>query len=259
MVNSGTASIAWTGLDRDNSPVPPGIYICQLELNVDDDTDFLIAKSIKNDWVEVVPPDKIDLYVHTDFLNGNLVTARKLNVRAGAGINWSVVGELGKGDTVVARGTFGDWTKIAPPSACSLWVAADLVESAKAKKPKRTAKAKGSVDPRTDKPVKTIKSKSKKMPDAQALVLTPSKTKHAPPPDLVLIPLEGQGQRVQKKGLLKKVGFVVGKPARFRLVTDSTSRAQTICFVRGNFDQLSGFLGQTLIVRGRHYGYSRPR
>ena len=37
MVNSGHKSIRWDGVNENGDKVPPGLYICQVELNVDND------------------------------------------------------------------------------------------------------------------------------------------------------------------------------------------------------------------------------
>jgi len=54
----------------------------------------LASKSIGQKWVEIVPPETVNLWVHRDFVHDGIVATRKLNVRAGPGINFSVVGRL---------------------------------------------------------------------------------------------------------------------------------------------------------------------
>ena len=54
----------------------------------------LPVQQVQEEWVQVVPPDRIDLWVHRDFVKDNASTVDRLNIRAGAGINYSVVGTL---------------------------------------------------------------------------------------------------------------------------------------------------------------------
>ena len=68
-----------------------------------------------------------------------------------------------------------------------------------------------------------------------------------------LVPLEGQGKAVQMEGVLRVVGFGFRHPSRFRLVRLNGRSVETLCYVRGNADQLNGLLDQLLRIQGRQY------
>jgi len=219
------------------------------------DGDILTAKSFPGEWVEVVPPPGIDLWVHGDFIRDNRVAAKKLHVRGGPGINYSVVGELHRGDTIVRRGDFGEWLKIEPPSGSSLWVNRALVELLQPEKPKMPAvstAAKSRVSVK-----KSASSDSVVVSRASARTQAEHKTAGSDeveaPDGLKLIPLAGQGKQVQREGVLRIVGFIIGRPSRYRLVRQRGTRFETICYVRGNSRQLRSFVGQKLLIRGREY------
>jgi uncharacterized protein YgiM (DUF1202 family) len=90
---------------------------------------MLEAKSLQEDWVEVVPPTNVDFYVFSDYIKDGIVDcAQKLNIRAGPGINFNIVGQLENGEKVVARGTVSEWSRIVPPKNSSLWIHRSLVE-----------------------------------------------------------------------------------------------------------------------------------
>ncbi len=231
------------------------------------DGDMLTAKSFQDEWVEVVPPETVDFWVQKDFLNESVVTAGKLNVRGGAGINYSVVGSLARGDTVSRRGEFGEWVKIAPPAACSLWVNRSYVQVQQPEKPKLPPPAEAApvaAEPAVRK-TETVAPAPARAPGATAPVqlvetprIVPVKSaaevfSNAPPSDLRLIPLEGQGRAVQREGVLKLAGFVIGRPSKYRLVSFADKRVETICFIRGSSAQLGKYLGQRIMVRGREY------
>ena len=73
-------------------------------------------------WVKVSIPPTCDVWIFSELLRNDLVIADKAQVRAGAGLNYHAVGQLVRGDRVEIRGTFKEWTKIAPPANCSVFI-----------------------------------------------------------------------------------------------------------------------------------------
>lgn len=244
------------------------------------DGDMLEVLSLHDAWVEVVPPDSVDFWVHKDFVQGNQVMAAKLQVRAGPGINYSVVGNLQRGASVSPRGEFTEWLKIAPPPGTSLWISRTYVESVLPEKPKpppetpvtvaerkETAPVRPSAAPKPPEPEKA-KPPPRALPPAvapavsrQVLVQPPQELEFKPPPPgLALIPLDGQGRAVQREGVLKYTGHLLNRPSRFRLAKEVAGPSglarepmDTLCYVYGNEAQLRGFLGRRLLIRGREY------
>jgi SH3-like domain-containing protein len=246
------------------------------------DGDVLEARSIQEEWVEVVPPESVDLWVHKDFVQGGKVAASELKVRAGPGINYSVVATLDRGTSVSVRGEFTEWLKIAPPSNASLWVSKGYVESGRAAKapspsapvtppsesasvappppgvaapvsippppplpPSATSRPRP--PPGTGMPVPVTTPRAVSVQPGRAPAVQP------PPPGLALIPFEGQGRAVQYDGVLKTVGHLLSRPTRFRLVSSAGNQLETLCYVYGNDSQLNTFLGRRLLIRGREY------
>lgn len=83
---------------------------------------ILFVARTEGEWAAVSPPENIDLWLNKDFIEGNRVVARSIQVRSGPGIQYDVVGTLERGAPVMPRGEEGDWCKIAPPSSATLWV-----------------------------------------------------------------------------------------------------------------------------------------
>jgi hypothetical protein len=79
-------------------------------------------------WVQVVPPSSVDLWVFAELVHDKAVIVSKAQIRAGAGLNFNVVGSLRRGAPVTERGRLGDWLKIAPPDGTSLWVSREFIE-----------------------------------------------------------------------------------------------------------------------------------
>jgi hypothetical protein len=228
------------------------------------DGDMLNAKSFQGDWVEVTPPETVDLWVHREFLKDNTVTAVKLYVRAGPGINFSVVGTLGRDATITPRGDFGDWIKVVPPPACSLWVSRAYVQVLEPEKAKAEVAAPLPVAqvanpaPAPGAETTAATQAGEQAPHPQGQPPSGQRAETAPPTlpppsGLNLLSVEGQGRSVQREGVLKLAGLVIGRPSRFRLVRYNGNRVEPLCYVRGNNNQLNSLLGQHMIIRGREY------
>ncbi|MDB6125367.1 MAG: type 3 domain protein [Pedosphaera sp.] len=102
-----------------------------------------VTKKAKTDepsqWAKIAMPAGTHVWVNSAFVENNAVKSTKLNVRSGAGENYSVVGLLHKGDAIKAIGTKGDWTEIEAPAGAYAFVAAHLLEPAPAGQPVQIA------------------------------------------------------------------------------------------------------------------------
>ncbi|MCO5051754.1 MAG: SH3 domain-containing protein [Verrucomicrobiae bacterium] len=79
-------------------------------------------------WAKIAYPQKAHVWVHSSYLNADqTVKPHKLNVRTGAGENYSIVGTLTQGTTVKAVATKGNWTEIEAPADAFAFVAASYV------------------------------------------------------------------------------------------------------------------------------------
>lgn len=91
--------------------------------------EILFVARFEGDWAAVSPPDRIDLWLNKDFIEGNRVIAKSIQLRAGPGVQHPVVGVLERGAPVMPRGEEGDWCRVAAPSSAILWVQkGDLAE-----------------------------------------------------------------------------------------------------------------------------------
>ena len=239
----------------------------------------LTIKSMDLEWVEVVTPTNIDFWMLGDYLKDGVVVCRQtVNVRAGPGINFSIVGQLTNGAKVEVRGNLADWIKLAPPGGCSLWVSRPLVEIVPPTPvlPVRLSPAR---PPVVESPGGTIQAEAKKPEERTAPSPAPATNLFfvskrgedqtgeekktvaiKPPADLDLIPEVGQGQWKQFEGVLRTKNFLVRSPSNFRLVTnDQDGQSRTICFVKGNRAQLDALLYRELIISGRQYWVQRHR
>lgn len=212
--------------------------------------DRLITRAISNGWVEVAVPAAVDVWVHRDFVKEGRAVA-KLNVRGGAGINFNTLATLGKGEAVQVRGEFGEWLKIAPPAAASLWVNEELVEVVRPKpvpppvvapKPPPVV-ARPPVPPTPPEPAAVPPPVPPAAPSAVPYV----------PEDVRLAPVNNQGRPVVREGRLRAVLLALNRPSRYHLVREQGNQQEIICYLRGNEAQLRNLEERRMRIRGREY------
>ena len=77
-------------------------------------------------WAKISLPTNVLVWVHSSFIDSTnkTVVPKKLNLRAGPGENYSVLGVIEHGTTVSEVITKGDWTQIEPPASAYAFVAA---------------------------------------------------------------------------------------------------------------------------------------
>jgi len=82
-----------------------------------------------NRWAKIAYPAKASAWVHSHYIDAatSTVKPKKLNVRSGAGENYTIIGSLRSGDVVTPLLTKGDWISIQPPEGTTAYVAAKLL------------------------------------------------------------------------------------------------------------------------------------
>ena len=75
-------------------------------------------------WAKIAYPKSANIWVDSKYINGGVVSTKKLNLRAGPGENYSVVGVVEQGASVTQVETKGNWMKIEPPADAFAFVAA---------------------------------------------------------------------------------------------------------------------------------------
>ena len=114
------------------------------------------------DWLRIAMPAAGQTWVHMGFVEEGKVTAKKLNVRAGGGERFSIVGRLAKDDAVKEKRTAGDWIEIEHPAGAHAYIATKFVElgqAAEETKPEETPEAKLVEVTETEEPKETPEAK----------------------------------------------------------------------------------------------------
>lgn len=92
--------------------------------------DELILKDNSNpDWVGVLPPSTVDLWVSSEFVSNSIVLPELLNIRSGPSLSHSVVGVASRGDVLAVRDEISQWLKIAPTSNTVIWISRRYVDA----------------------------------------------------------------------------------------------------------------------------------
>ncbi len=214
----------------------------------------LFVRAREGEWARIQPPEYLDMWVHRDFVEDGRVTVSKLNVRGGPGINHKIVAELNRFESVEVRDEFGDWLRIAPVRDAEVWIHSDYIQAVRPPEPDPpppVLPVPSVIEPhRPDPPRRDPPPERVEPPPTPR---RPPERTIRPPQDLDLVPLEGQGERVEMEGMVSRVGFLFGRPSRYRLVERRRHALETLCFIKGQEEQLDALQGQRVVVSGRRY------
>ena len=76
----------------------------------------------KEGWAQIDVPADAGCWVDAQFIENNMVTAQKVNVRSGPNENYPVLVRLKKGDIVESIGQDNTWLKIKVPEQVKVWI-----------------------------------------------------------------------------------------------------------------------------------------
>lgn len=97
-------------------------------------------------FYKIILPSTTPVWISAKYVKDGVVTANRLNVRSGAGENFSVLGRISKGASVSPIRTVGDWLEISSPGGVHGYVATSLIKS-DSPAPTPIVKAPSHVDP----------------------------------------------------------------------------------------------------------------
>lgn len=221
--------------------------------------DELIIKGLDGDWLEIAPPAGAKLWVHVDYLHENQVKVQSLNVRAGASLNYSVVGVLNRGDRVERLGEKDLWVQVKANEKMSLYISKGFVSIKALPKPKPVVPVPvppSPVPPRVIKvvPVPPVQVTPKVVSPVRAVKPVASASKVVPrPKDLDLVPLAGQGQLARRQGIVHSYLLKGKAPSRFYLSIETLSGEERVCYLKDDSGRLRDLSGQRIFCTGRDY------
>jgi len=194
--------------------------------------DLLTLKdNSEEEWVGVAPPDGMDAWVYSEFIDKGKVVPSLLNIRSGPSLSHSVIGVVQRGDVVTVRGEADAWLRIAPPDETVVWISRKYVEGASAPL----------VNPEAVNVVKTVFQ-----PEINSVMAAASGVTGLPD-ELVPDPKKEQGGEVVLSGILRSVG------GRLCKLVKPDVEDTAVCYVRGNAEQMHELEGCLLTIIGRAY------
>ena len=204
-------------------------------------------------WAKILLPANIHVWVNAALIDptNKTVLARKLNVRAGPGENFSVLGLLKRGDAVKELNAKAGWLEIEPPADGFAFVAAQYLKqeppAAPAITPTEAAPAPATVaeappvatapteTPVVPAPAETATTTNAPVPTAPA----PAAPAEEPPPKRV----------VQREGIVRGTASIQA-PTPFELVSPDNGRTIDYLYTTARDLDLSRYKGLRIVVTG---------
>lgn len=194
--------------------------------------DELVLQNNNNpDWVGVLPPEGIDLWVSREFVSSNTVLPEVLNIRSGPSLSHHAVGSAQKGEILKVRGEIAQWMKIAPTSNTVVWISRKYVEA-----PKPIMMELVAVQA-----TQTVTQVAAE-PTVQEIMTAASVQKK-----LTVDPAKPQGVEGTYSGVLQP-----SDDRLYKLVDDYFTDV-IVCYVDGNKAQMQTFTGMKLEITGKTY------
>lgn len=202
------------------------------------------VRALDGEWAQVAVPTNIGVWVSAAFVKAGRVDADRLLVRDGPGANFRDVGVMTRGEPVAALERHGDWIRCSAPSGAVAWVSATFL--APCVPPPAAA---GEPAPAQDVP--------------QAASADTGTAAVVQGPGTVGLPAGlhreelaqelAQGSVAEVQGTVDRVPLAFLHCAAYRLVAADGARLYTVCYLRGNDEQMPSLVGRSLQVRGREY------
>lgn len=205
-------------------------------------------------WAKIALPPGAHVFVNTMFIDPatKTVKPKKLNLRGGAGENYSVIGTIERGAVVKEVSTKGDWMEIEPPAGAFAFLAAQYLEQQAPAivltTPKPTEPA-PTPTPVTEPPVVAPVTTETPAP-APTPVVTPTPPGPTPTPTPTPeAPEEYTTRIVQHEGIVKGT-WSIQAPTKFALVNQDTGKTINYLFTTSTNLDLRRYKGLHIVVTG---------
>jgi len=205
-------------------------------------------------WLKIALPDKASVWVKGDFIKDGVVTADKLNVRSGAGVNFSIVGLARRGDKVRVLRTVADWHEIQPLPGCHGWISSDYVELTPDLQPVPPAETiQPTLPPVGGRPATTPRQTAvveTQIIEAETAATTTSLPLAATEADPPAMPA-GPPQAVTREGVVESCGgMLIKRPGTHYLKEAVNTKPQIIAYLNSATINLDQYRGRKVQVIG---------
>jgi uncharacterized protein YgiM (DUF1202 family) len=209
-------------------------------------------------WARIALPAGTHVWINSAYIDATNQTVKpaKLNIRSGAGENYSVIGTMKKGDAVKAVNTKGEWTEIEAPTNAFGFVAAHLLMH------------KTPTEPVTPAPVPTTETVAQNNvpiapPPTGAPGVTPAPVTPTPAPapvepvvnPVIPAPLPAPSDEPPPKRVVQREGIVGGTvsiqaPSHYQLESLDDGRVMDYLYTTSTNVVLKKYKGRTVLVSG---------
>jgi uncharacterized protein YgiM (DUF1202 family) len=211
-------------------------------------------------WAKILLPSDAKVWVKSSLLE-NAAALKKVNLRAGPGENYGVLGTLNKGDAVQVVDTKGEWTQIQAPANAYAFVAAQYLKQEEggagatvAANPTATPEPPTTTTAMPDMP--TVAAPPTEAPGAGLTTGTAPTTGGMPTmptmPDNTMTPATEeppQPRIVEHEGVVRG-SFSIQAPSKYQLVSPDTKEPIDYLYTTSTNLDLSRYKGMHIIVTG---------
>lgn len=195
-------------------------------------------------WAKISFPTNAHIWLDGKYVKDGVVSAKKLNLRAGPGENYSVVGVIEQGTPVNAIETKGNWIKMAPPAGAYAFVAARYLTQVAGTTEVATSGNEAPESAPTPPPAPAPQPTPTQVPEQPQIVTTPP-----PAPPQPQEPPQPTVRIVQHEGVVGTVGSPIA-PSTYKLYDPQTKEDIDFLYpISGNVD-LSKLVDDRVIVTG---------
>ena len=213
-------------------------------------------------WARIQLPPNTPVWVYAPYIEttNNTVNIKRLNLRAGPGENFSVIGRIERGTPVKQIRTTGNWMEIEAPTNAYAFVAAEMLEKSAAPAPAPTELAANATKAAPTQPPPTVELVKPETAPAVATEPVPAPTQAAPPatqpPGLAQQPAPTPTvEAAPPKRVVSREGTVVVSrsiqaPTSYGLENRESRRIVNFLHSESEDINLKRFAGKKVIVTG---------
>lgn len=210
-------------------------------------------------WAKILLPPDTHVWVKSSYIDtNNTVTSKRLNLRAGPGENYGVVGMLQKGDAVQTIDTKGDWSQIQAPTNAYAYMAAQYLKQGAEEMPGVMAMNNES----TPTPESLTNTETAMAPatteapggmpsltDTNATAMNQMPMPTEPTPATPAAEEPPQPRIVEHEGIVRGT-FSIQAPTRYELISPDTQEIVNYLYTPSTNLDLSRYKGLHIIVTG---------
>ena len=212
-------------------------------------------------WARIQLPPNTPVWVYAPYIEttNNTVNIKRLNLRAGPGENFSVIGRIERGTPVMQIRTTGNWMEIEAPTNAYAFVASEMLEKSAAPAPAPTELAANTTKAAPTQPPPTVENVKPETAPAVATEPVPAPTRAAQPatqpPGPAPQPAPTTVETAPPKRVVIREGTVVVSrsiqaPTSYALENRESRRTVNYLHSESEDINLKKFAGKKVIVTG---------